>query len=83
MTCREEQNWIAQKLEQPDSISDQDKQQILEDLVVSDAFEQFLANKFPKNKVVAYMLIPETSLLISTVKRMSLPFYMLSYKIEG
>ncbi len=51
MTCREEQNWIAQKLEQPDSISNQDKQQILEDLVVSDAFEQFLANKFPKNKV--------------------------------
>ena len=48
---REEQNWIAQKLEQPESISSQDKQQILEDLVVSDAFEQFLANKFPKNKV--------------------------------
>ena len=51
VACREEQHWIAQKLEQPHSITQQDQQQILEDLVVSDAFEQFLAHKFPKNKV--------------------------------
>ena len=32
-------------------ISDSRKQQILHDLVVTDAFERFLASKFPHNKV--------------------------------
>lgn len=48
---REEQRWIANKMEQRQSVPEQDQQQILNDLVVSDAFERFLATKFPNNKV--------------------------------
>jgi hypothetical protein len=38
-------------MEQPHVISQLDQQQILQDLLVSDAFEHYLATKFPKNKV--------------------------------
>ena len=42
---------MAQKLEQPQEVTTSEKQQILHDLLVSDAFEHFLATKFPNNKV--------------------------------
>jgi len=38
-------------MEQPHVVSQLDQQQILQDLLVSDAFEHYLATKFPKNKV--------------------------------
>lgn len=71
---REEQQWLAQKVERKEPLGEAQRFRILQTLVHADAFERFLALHFPNSKVCAKVLLPKkhlslncTSLLLCAV----------------
>lgn len=49
---RQEQHWIAQRMETQRDLEPQARLALLKELVEADAFERFLALKFPGTKVL-------------------------------
>ena len=57
LLCSEKKQWLVQKMENRQSSTRQQQLAILRGLVDADAFERFLASKFPASKV---SLLPQS-----------------------